>query len=367
VIDGIFKGVTYGDVADRLLAADMDPNALRPYMDKKGRSCVALFNGYSADGKPQWKIMLTNAPALLMKEVWIDFDAAVVRAARPAMRVWSDLTGAGLTYNVPNGMGVTVIQHQTMSDAGEATLSMDALRQSNRDRPTFDLANLPLPIVHSDFSFSLREILVSRRQRVPLDTTMIEQETHKCVEQIEKLTLGTTSSYTYGGGTVYGLSNFPARYTKVITDPSGPGWTPETTYNELLDMIQTLTNGFFGGPYGVWYSPGWTKFINQDYSAAYPNSSLMQKFRAIGDVRFWNKADYLPNYTILVVQLSPWVIQAVTGMRLQTLQWDSHGGLQKNFKIMGIMVPRIRANQQGNTGIMHGATSSVSYLTGTAP
>lgn len=354
MFDVIHRGVGYGDVADKLLAANMDHNVLRPWIDKQGRNCVSMFAGLDDSGKSRFRTVVTNTPATLMKDQWMQMDQAVVRAARPGLRVWGDIVGAGLTYNVPNGMSITVIQHQSMTDAGEATLSMDALRETNRDRVLYDIVNLPLPIVSSDFSFSLREILVSRNQRLPLDTTMVEQATRKCVEQIEKLTLGVTDSYSYGGGTIYGLTNHSDRITKTLTLPTDASWTPETLVNEVLDMIQSLQDIFFNGPYGVWVSPSWTKYLDADYSSTYGGKTLRMRLTDIDDIRFWRKADYLTGYQVLVVQLTPDVIQAVTGMRLQTIQWDSHGGLQKNFKIMGIMVPRLKSNSDGNTGIAHG-------------
>lgn len=352
MIDVIHNGQAHGSVADALLANNMDHNALRPYIcPKTGRSIVALFNGFDAEGKPKFRKTISNAPATLMKEQWLMMDEAVVRAARPLLRVWGDISSAGLTMTVPNGMAYTVIQHQSMTDAGNAQLSMDGLAKAQRDRTTFDLVNLPLPIVHSDFSFSLRELMVSRNSRMPLDTTMVEQSTRKCVELIEKLTLGTLSSYSYGGGTVYGLTNFPSRITKTITLPTNPAWTPETLVNEVLDGIQSLQDIFFNGPYMVWASPGWTKYLDADYAQTYGGKTLRQRLRDIEDIVMWNKADFLSGFKILIVQRSPDVVQAVTGLRLQTMQWDSEGGMQKNFKVMGIMVPRLKKNSDGNTGI----------------
>lgn len=355
--DHIANGQGFGDVADKLLEANMDTNVLRPWRDEKGRSWVSRYVGNGADGKPKFQTFAANAPALLMKDQWVQFDEAVVRAARPALRVWGDIVGAGLTYNIPNGMAVTVIQHQTMTDAGEATFSMDGLRQTNRDRTTFDLANLPLPIVHSDFHFSLREIMVSRSQRLPLDTTMIEQVTRKCVEAVEKLTIGTVTFPTYGGGTIYGLTNFPQRLTKTLTLPTAAGWRPKTFVDEINDMIQSAQDIYFNGPYGVWLSPGWTKYLNADYADTYGNETLRTRLNKIEEVRFWRKADYLSNYQVVLTQLTPDVVQAVRGMQLRTMQWDSHGGLQKNFKVMGIMVPRVRKNSDSNTGIVHGTAA----------
>jgi len=51
------------------------------------------------------------------------------------------------------------------------------------------------------------------------------------------------------------------------------------------------------------------------------------------------------------------VVRLVIGMDLITVAWDTVGGLQKNFKIMSIIVPQLRADQNGNSGIVYGATA----------
>lgn len=361
MLDYIMNGQGFGNVADRLLASAgtsgvLDTGVLRPWMDKYGRSCVDIADGWDDKGKPKFKTLITNAPATLTKDAWQLLDDTILRVARKELRVWGDIVRQGLTYNVPNGMGTTVLQHQTMTDSGEAALSMDGLRQTNRDRVVFDIANLPLPIVHSDFSFSLREILVSR-QGQPIDTAQAEQATRKCMEQIEKLMLGTTSSYSYGGGTIYGLTNFPQRIATTMTLPTDPGWSPQLFIEEINGMIQDLKDINFNGPYGVWYSTAWAQYMANDYSATYRGGNLRNRAAETPNVSFWNEADYLDGFQVLIVQLSQDVIQAVTGMQLRTLQWETQGGLEKNFKVMGIMVPRIRANSDEVTGINHGVAA----------
>ena len=43
------------------------------------------------------------------------------------------------------------------------------------------------------------------------------------------------------------------------------------------------------------------------------------------------------------------------GADITTVQWESHGGMQINFKVMAIMVPQLRADFTGQTGIVHGS------------
>jgi hypothetical protein len=47
----------------------------------------------------------------------------------------------------------------------------------------------------------------------------------------------------------------------------------------------------------------------------------------------------------------------VIGMDIMTLQWPSQGGLQLNFKVMGIVIPQFRADYNNNTGIVHGSVA----------
>jgi hypothetical protein len=67
--------------------------------------------------------------------------------------------------------------------------------------------------------------------------------------------------------------------------------------------------------------------------------------------------DYLPSYTMVMVQLTTDVVREVVGMDVTTVQWETHGGMQLHFKVMAILVPQIRADQNNNTGIVHGVVS----------
>jgi len=358
-LDFILNGQGSGEVADRLLENGGDPCVLRPWRGKDKRHYVVNRVGTDDEGKAIYKVFLTNTPATLRKDEWIRFDDVVVRTARAELRLWNDLNAAGLTYGGFDGMGVTVIQHQSMTDAGSADLSMDGMRRAQRDRPHFDLVNLPLPIAHADFGFPTREILTSRNRGTPLDDTMVEQSTRKVSEIIERLTIGSYPTYSYGGGTIYGLINHPQRITKTLTAPTTGGWTPQKTVGEVLDMIQKLQDKFFNGPYGLYYSSNWTQYMDNDYQVYYSGETLRTRLAKIDGIQFIRKLDYLPTtgatFRIVIVQLTSTVIQAVTGMRLTTLQWDSHGGMYKNFKVMGIMVPRLKANTDLNIGIADGS------------
>lgn len=355
-MDFIMNGQGNGDVASRLLAHNMDPNALRPYIGNDGRCYqTVLENGVY---KP---VAVQNATATLRKDDWKTLDTAVVRAAKPRLKAVGDLRAAGLTYNIPNGMGKTVLETETQSDISAAIVSMDGLRESTADRPVFELNNLPLPIIHKDFNFSLRQVMASRNGGSPLDTTTAELAGRRVAEEAEKLLTGTAGSYAYAGGTIYGYTNFDKRLTKTMTAPTAGGWTPETTVTEVLAMRLQAQQAYHFGPYMLYTSLAWDQYLDRDYSAAKGDNTLRDRLKMIENIQDVQTLDYLDadgtTFVMVLVQMTSDVVREVMGMDLTTVQWESKGGMQLNFKVMAIMVPQLRADQNNNTGIVHGTTA----------
>ena len=236
-MDFLLNGRAFGPVATKMANAGLDPELLRPYRsddDSDPRSFVTA-NHVKIDGTTEPKTMVLNdgtAATLRIRE-WIQLDQAVMMAARPRMQLVNDIRGRGLEFNIPNGMGKTVLQYQSMSVAGSADISMDGLKKDKNDRPVFDIRNLPLPIIHSDFSFSARDLAVSRNSGTPLDLTMAENAGRRVAEKIETLHLGTAATFAYGGGTIYGLTNSPKHLTFTLRDPTAAGWVRAAILDRL--------------------------------------------------------------------------------------------------------------------------------------
>lgn len=351
-MDFILNGQAQGTVASRLMQNGFNVNILRPYIGSDGHSYVTVMN---AKGEPE--AIRTNATATLRKDDWKLLDTAVLTAARQRLKFVADLRRRGLTFNIPNGMSKTVLETERMTDPGEATISMDGLRQGKGDRPEFDLTNLPLPILHSDFEFSARQVMVSRNGGTPLDTAMAEASSRRVAELAERLALGTYGTYTFGGGTIYGLRNFPQNLSQSLTDPTDTGWTPEDLVDEILEMRQKLYNARHYGPFVIYSALNWDRFLDKDYSAQKGDNTLRERIRAINGIEDVITLDFLEDYDLIMVQLTTDVIREVIGMDFTTVQWETMGGLQLNFKVMAILVPQIRADINNRTGICHGAVS----------
>jgi hypothetical protein len=340
-----------GSVAERLLQANGDPDIPRPFSNHKGE------NSYVTLLEPNGKLktrLIGNAPATLRRDDWIMIDEAVMRSSKPQLRAFSDLRASGNVVTIPNGMGKTMMLYQTMGDITPATISMDALRQSEEDMPEFDTAQMPLPLIHKDFSYSLRQILVSRQSNTPLDTSTASLAGRRVSEEVEKLTLGITS-FTFGGFSIYGYTNHPNRNSMVLTDPAAGGWTPSTLINEILQMKQKSLDDYHNGPWRMYLSPAWDLYFDDDYNPSNPSMTLRQRVQAIEGIQSITTLDFLTGKQILLVQMEPETARAVVGMDIRTVQWESQGGFRVHFKVLCLLLPQIRADASGQSGIVHGA------------
>jgi len=320
-MDYFIEGKAHGPVAHRLLANGMNVNALR-----------------------------TNDT--LLYDEWKQIDNAVVKAAlRRAVGV-ADLQAAGLTYGGFNGMAKTVLGYQDASDISDANMNMDGVNEGDRDRMEFDIHYLPLPIIHKDFSFSIREINESRNGSMPLDTSMAEMAATKVIEKVESIIFAGASSYKFGGGTLYGLSD----YTNVNSVSLSTNWdasakTGADIVDDVRSMKQASINDRFFGPWNLYVPTAYETVLDDDYASGYPKT-IRQRILEIDGIQSVKVSDFLAANTVILVQMTPDVIRLVEGLPITTVQWDTEGGMKVRFKVMAIMVPQIRAAQDGKCGVV---------------
>lgn len=357
-MDFILNGQAHGGVASRLLAAGGDINVFRPYLNRKGQTCITqnVLNRKTGKIVPT-AVPTRNASATMRYDDWRVLDTAVLKAARARLRFVADLRAGGLQFTVPNGLARTVLSTESSSDPGTAVLSMDGLRKGNADRQEYAMLNLPLPLFHSDFSFSARQVLVSRNSSTPIDTAGAEAAARRVAEGAEQLALGTWGSgtYSFGGGTIYGATNFPSRITYAITLPTATAWTARTTLNDILVMKQKSQTAMHFGPWILYASTAWDQYLDNDYSTTKGDVTLRERLKQIDGIQDIRALDYLTGFQLLLVQQSSDVVREVVGLDFTTVQWQTEGGLEMHYKVMAIMVPQFRADINGNCGLVHGA------------
>lgn len=352
-VDFILNGKGSGGMANLLLNSGFDVGGLRPMILDDGNAYINLIqNGQEV------LVPTNNATATLRKDEWRLLDEAVLRAAKPRLRAVNDLRGRGLVYNIPNGMAKTIFEYETQSDISEARASMDGLSKGMEDRPVYELAGLPLPIITKAFSISARQLAASRQGGSPLDTANAELAGRRVAELAEQYVIGSASVFQYGGYSIYGYVNHPNRNTQTLTSPTGSGWAPSTLVGEVLQMVKKSKADHYYGPWMLYCAPDWDEYLDDDYTLQGGNTTtktLRNRLREINGIEDVVTLDYMSDYDMVLVQMTSDVVREVVGMDISTIQWESHGGLMLHYMVLGILVPQLRYDQNGNMGLVHGS------------
>ena len=310
-----------GNVARRLLNANMNPMVLR-----------------------------TNAT--LRYDEWKQIDRTVIQIARQRLVLVNALVAAGLTYSLANGMGSTVLQYQDASDISEADMTMDGLQKGTKDRPDFGTGYLPIPITHKSFNYSARILAASRQNGNPLDVVTAGLASKKVAEKVETTFLTGASSYAFGGGTLYGLMDFPYRSNVPLSEQwDASGCTGEDIIGMIINMIDAANDARHYGPFLLCIPGGYSAYLSDDYKAN-GDRSIQERILAMSQISQIITCDFLTAHNVILVQATSDVIQVVVGMQPTTVEWETEGGLNSEFKVMSIIIPWLKADQEGRSGIV---------------
>lgn len=308
-----------------------------------------LKNGFNTNS-------LRNNDVLKYDE-WKQFDKAVVQAARPRLVGIGDLIRLGLVYNLGNGLGTTVLGYQDANELNDAIISMDAATRGPGERMEFTLKYLPLPIVSKDFQLSVRVLEAARRNNNPLDTSTAEGCGRKVSETLETVLFNGCNQFAFGGGVIYGYLDFPSRVTRVMAkawDASG------TTPQDIVDDVQRMKEASIGnrhyGPWILYISTNFERRMDEDYKA-FGTVTLRQRILQIEGITDVKVVDKMTSSNAVLVEMNTDTVRLVQGLPMQTVQWNSGDGMLFNFKVITIMVPQLRADQNGRCGIVHMAAN----------
>lgn len=298
--------------------------------------------------------MSTNAlrtNATLRKEEWLHYDTAVIEAAQDRLVGVADVMGMGLVLRIPGGLGKTSMEYEKQGDVSEAQISMTGTARGENDAIEWDLVSMPLPIIHKDWNISIRKLEASRNTGESLDTTQSTLAAGKVAEKVEEILFQGASSYTFGGGTIYGLTDEPDRNTGSLAahwdDSAASG---ETILADVLAMIQDSIDAQHFGPFMLYIPTNFETAVSDNYVVNYPRS-IRERLLELESLRDMKVADKMPADNTVLVQMTQDVVRMVEGLPLSNVEWDAMGGMVFNFKVMTINVAQVRSNKAGQSGV----------------
>jgi uncharacterized linocin/CFP29 family protein len=315
------------------------------------------ISGIRAAQAAMLRASATPLPADAQKVI----DTSVARVGLSRLTVVQDLMSAGLTYNLPNPLSVLEIQWDSISEAGGAQRTMTPSARGQNQLPGRSSQRLPVYLTTDDFFIGIRTLEASKRVGVPLDTSGIEMATRRVNEAIEDsvingATLEGGADLQVNGNKVPGLLNAPNANQYAITVP----WTTATGDQILADVLNMIAMEQADkkfGPYALYVNTTVGNALNKDFKAGSTGSILsrvQQISNGAGGTLTIKTADMLPANKVVLVQLTNDVIDLVVGQAPTAVPWTSPDGFTFYWLVMGIIIPRVRSDYNGASGICIG-------------
>ncbi|MBU0973851.1 MAG: bacteriocin family protein [Proteobacteria bacterium] len=359
-VDLIGRGESQGIVAEHLNAnGALSIGAMKPFIDLgTGKAFISTFKG-GDPAVPANYVVSMVANATLRRDEWKTLDDAILKISETRLNGIADLLANGLTYQLGNAMGTTVLEWHDVSDALSADLTMDGVTRGQNDRPKFQHNYLPIPIIHADYEINARVLAASRSLGNPLDTTLAERAARKVNEKLENM-LFTNTTYSFGAvdsrsrNSIYSYVNHPDRNQVTMTvawDDSAK--TAAQILAEVLSLKQTSIDAKHYGPWMLYIPTAYETVLDEDYDTTTPGTTIRERILKIAGIKGVKVIDTLPANNVVFVQMTSDVVRLIQGMGIQNVQWQTEGQFINKYKVITIQVPQIRSDQDGNSGVTH--------------
>lgn len=317
----------------------------------------ALLRAASQAG--ELSIPALRALSPLSDKAQVLVDKAVVNVGLNRLVIAADLMAEGLVHNLTDPLSVTQLEWEVINKVGHAQRTMSPSARGENQLPDRLIKRLPIYLTTDDFSVGIRTLKMSQRVGIPLDTTLVEQATRRVNESIEDAVING-AGLQVAGYTAPGLLNAPNANTHTITTT----WTDPTTlanftagpriFADVETMIGKLQADNKFGPYRMYVGTAYGNALDSDYKA---NGDLtikqrLQQITAGGRNLVIKVADQMPATSVVLFQMTNDVVELVVGQAPTVIPWTSLDGFTLYWLVMAIIVPRVRSDYDGNSGIV---------------
>lgn len=294
-----------------------------------------------------------HANAALRKEEWLAFDEVVGAPRREELVGFSDLLSRGLQFTLGNPLGNLTLEWEDHGEVSPAQLSMLSGTMSEDDLVDHGLRGLPIPIISKGFSMDERLLMAGRNKGQSIDVSNADAAARQVALKADDLVFN--GDFSYGGYTLSGYTTHPQRNTASFQN-SGNGWdhattTGATVLTDVLLMLQTLYTAKVTGPYVLYIPAAYWSALQEDFKADSDKTIMTRllELQNLADI----KVSFALTDEVVLVAMNRSVVDAVIGFMPTLVQWDEQGGAINRFRVMAIMVPRVKRDNDGTSGIVH--------------
>lgn len=291
--------------------------------------------------------------ATLTKDQWIAYDRAVRMVAVKRLAGIQDLMQNGLVYQAGD-LGITIAEWDAISDMTDASINMEGVTPAESDNQEFALSGVPVPIIRKDFNINSRRLLASRRNGgTGLDTTGAQTATRLVIERSERM-LFNGANIKVGGYPIYGYTNHPQRVQGSLqVDWAASGTTGKQIMEDVIAMISAAEAVYHRGPYMLYIPQGFSNKMKTDYSDNKGDNTIGERIEALAQIQRVRVSDELAEDNVVLVEMSPEVVDLAVCQDITTLNWSSGDGMRSFYSVLAAWAPRIKPDYNDNLGIVH--------------
>lgn len=289
--------------------------------------------------------------ATLPKDAWIAIDKVVLEVAAQRLIGIADLRTHGLTRDLTAaGLGAMYDYWQTLSEGGDAEQSMTGIAAGAENTVDWGEQTIPLPITFVDFRVPIRKLIASEQSPfgLPIDTTMVASATRKVIEKLEE-TLFNGSSVVSGGNSLYGYIDYPhSNFVNLTGD-----WhdTPANSELDVRLLIAALEADRHHGPFILYvHSEEWNDLRARQTDIDKTYLDIIKGMAGIEDVKV---SDALEAGNIVLAEMTRETVDLDTAVDIKVVEWETHGGMQTNFKVMCVIAPRVKSDYDNRCGVAY--------------
>jgi hypothetical protein len=340
--------------------------------------------GWSVDAMRQPGIDLLNAAEYengyrfraagpLQDKAQVVIDKAVVEVGLQRLTIAADIMAAGLTYTLSDPLSIAQLEWNSMSKSGAAQRTMSPSARGENSMPIITVNRLPIYLTTDKFEIDIRTLKTSQRIGTPLDTSMVKQKVRSVNEALEDAIInGATTldgqALAVSGYSAPGLLNESHVNTQNLT---AAAWTTTpnglTILTEVQAMITKLQADKKFGPYRLYVGTQISNVLDTDYSTATNTvTTIRERLLMLDSLQAIRTADLLTSGNgatpsignkVILLQMTSDVVDMVVGQPPTVIPWTSLDGFTIHNLIMAIMIPRVKSDYEGNSGVCVGTTA----------
>jgi uncharacterized linocin/CFP29 family protein len=286
--------------------------------------------------------------ATLLREQWLEIDNLWLRVAEQYMGAVMDLTSRGLTLTIPS-LGVAASQYQAINRMDPATTDMRASAAGNNQRLRVTPRLVPLPFAFEDYEFDITELEAVQRLGGTLDTAYAEEAQRSVAETFESWLVNGAPDYSVDGNTIYGYRTHPNRIIG-----TGTSWATATNiYPTIHKMFTDMITINRPGPYGLYMNVAQFGQLHAEQGVDRAWNVYRRIVESFPQIQSIKPSFAVPAGELVLVELQRRTVDVAIKMDPANVPWEGMGGLVQHVRVLGSVVPRVKADGENKTGVVH--------------